>query len=308
MAFNPSSVSINFGFADGYQTSLSGAMTDSQTTCELTVLPTPDEGTLVIEPETDNEEEIYYTSKGSGLVNIPSVSAGRGVNGTAKAHNSGVAVKMLVTKASMDSTKYLGAMMTPGLDTIRYYTATDTWSKPAGLAFITVEVQGGGGGGGAATSDVTMGGSGAAGGYSKKKIATADLGTTEAVTVGALGAGSASSDGAAGTASSFGIHAVGNGGAGGGANGGTSVAGGTGTSGDMNIVGQGGAFGGASVFSDGGSSQLGRGGIGGELGGIGFAASGYGAGGGGGHRNSANNKGGGAGTAGIVIVTEYLSI
>jgi len=107
MSFNPALVTSAFGFQDGYQTTLANSMTDSQTTCELTSLPTPTEGTLVIEPGTDNEEEIYYTSKGTGLVNIPSAVQGRGVNGTAHAHNAGVTVKMLVTKASMDGEKYV---------------------------------------------------------------------------------------------------------------------------------------------------------------------------------------------------------
>ena len=108
MAFNPLLCTENFTYQDGFQTTLSDAMTDSQTTCSLTVLPTGTEGTLVVEPGTTNEEEIYYTSKGTGVVNIPSASAGRGVNGTAKAHNSGVPVKMLFTKASIDALKYAG--------------------------------------------------------------------------------------------------------------------------------------------------------------------------------------------------------
>lgn len=108
MAFDSTTTTESFGFQDNYQTTLADAMTDSQTTCELAELPTPDESTLVIEPGTDSEEEIYYTSKGEGLVNIPSVSAGRGVNGTAKAHNAGAVVKMMPTKAQMDTLKARG--------------------------------------------------------------------------------------------------------------------------------------------------------------------------------------------------------
>jgi len=103
MAFNPALVTSAFAYEDGFQTTLSNPMTDSQLTAEMASLPAGAEGTLVIEPGTANEEEIYFTSKGTGLVNIPSVSQGRGVNGTAHAHNSGVPVKMLITKASLDS-------------------------------------------------------------------------------------------------------------------------------------------------------------------------------------------------------------
>lgn len=110
MVFDPTATTESFGFQDNYQTTLADAMTDSQTTCELSELPTPDESTLVIDPGTDSEEEIYYTSKGEGLVNIPSVSAGRGVNGTAKAHNAGAVVKMMPTKAQMDTLKSLGTL------------------------------------------------------------------------------------------------------------------------------------------------------------------------------------------------------
>lgn len=110
MAFNPVLVTENFAYEDGFQTTLSDAMTDSQTTCPLTSLPTGSEGTLVIDPGTDNEEEIYYTSKGTGVVNIPSAAQGRGVNGTAKAHASGITVKMLVTRTSLDALKYAGAV------------------------------------------------------------------------------------------------------------------------------------------------------------------------------------------------------
>lgn len=111
MSFNPANCTINFAFQDGYQTTLSAGITASDTVIPLTTLPTNVEGTLVIEPGTANEEEIYFTSKATGVVNCPSAAAGRGVNSTAVSHNSGVAVKMLITKASLDAIKYGGALI-----------------------------------------------------------------------------------------------------------------------------------------------------------------------------------------------------
>lgn len=110
MAFNPANCTENFTYQDGFQTTLSSAITASDTAIPLTLLPDGVEGTLVAEPGTDNEEEIYFTSKGTGVVNCPSASAGRGVNSTAIAHNSGVVVKMLVSKASMEALQYGGSI------------------------------------------------------------------------------------------------------------------------------------------------------------------------------------------------------
>lgn len=72
----------------------------------------------------------------------------------------------------------------------RYYwqfTASGTWTKPAGLpdgAMVTVEMWGGGGGGGSHSS----GGGGGGGGYTTAGIRVADLPSTVPVTIGAGGA------------------------------------------------------------------------------------------------------------------------
>jgi hypothetical protein len=108
MAYDPTTTTKAFGFQDGFQTTLGGAITASTTAIPLTLLPTPTEGTLVIEPGTVNEEEIYFTSSGAGVVNVPSAAAGRGVNGTAVSHSSGAIVKMLWTKAGADAIKQGG--------------------------------------------------------------------------------------------------------------------------------------------------------------------------------------------------------
>ena len=178
------------------------------------------------------------------------------------------------------------------------FTASGTWTKDAGLKYVVVEVQGSGANGtnatGTAASD-NAGDGGGSGGYSRKLILASALGATETVTIGAANGT---------TDTTFGSHATG------GYASGTSR--GTASGGDLNISGQQGTtamdpdsdgdyklggFGGDSRFGFGGrsSSQSGT-----------RSASGYGAGGAGGYRSS-GETGGGAGTAGIVIVTEYYS-
>jgi len=188
----------------------------------------------------------------------------------------------------------------------RVYTSNDTWSKPANLKYVEVEVVGGGGGGGSGSDGAPDqgGGGGGGGGYSKKIIAVASLGATETVTVGAAGAAGSGGDGGAGGTSSFGSHASATGGSGGGQSVPSGGAGGIGSSGTLNIQGGGGgsgATGGSPSSGLGGSSVLGGGGRGitgndttGVTGGV------YGGGGSGGVGDA-----GGAGAAGVVIVTEY---
>lgn len=208
------------------------------------------------------------------------------------------------------------------LGSVQTFTASGTWTKPAGCRAVLVEVVGGGGGGGGAPAtggaQTSTCGGGGAGGYSRKWITTAAA--TETVTVGAGGAGGIGGGAAAGAGgtTSFGAHLSATGGALGpaGATTGSVVAttpgglGGIGSSGDINARGGGGTLGvgsanGAAVGGNGGSSHYGGGGLGGDRtdGGAGGA---YGGGGGGSSNTvSAIFKTGGAGAAGVVTVLEY---
>lgn len=78
-----------------FSTVLSTTITATDTTLYLNTLPTPSEGYLVIEPDSDtNKEIIYYTSKGANYVTCPDVATGRGVGGTtAASHSSGATVQ-----------------------------------------------------------------------------------------------------------------------------------------------------------------------------------------------------------------------
>lgn len=188
--------------------------------------------------------------------------------------------------------------------TRKYLTADSpaTWTKPSGIKYIVVEVQGAGGNGG------TDGAGGGGGGYARKTIVAASLGATETVTIGAGGVGTGNT--------SFGAHVTG--GNGGNASGTTAGTAGTAASGDVNINGQAGA--GDSALppghgGGGGNSILGFGApttINGSAVAAKNGANGSGYGGGGAGGTTANDGSptggtGGSGAPGIVIVTEYYT-
>ncbi len=213
------------------------------------------------------------------------------------------------------------------LGAVRTYTSSDTWTKPSGLNFVIVEVQGGGGaaGGTAATngSQWCAGDGGGAGAYARKKVLTASLGSTETVTVGAAGVGVSGTSGGNGGNSSFGSHCTANGGTGGSTSGAASTAaggygsGGAGSStatGDLTVIGgDGGGYVGNPVSNfnvcyggAGGASYFGGGGRSGVANSSGNAGRAYGSGGGaGGRATSQSASTGASGAAGIVIVYEY---
>jgi hypothetical protein len=209
------------------------------------------------------------------------------------------------------------------LDALRIYANDDTWTKPANLDFVVVEVVGAGGGSGGcpttgAGEQVASAGAGA-GATAIKKIAAASLGATETVTVGAGGTGGVgANDGSTGGTSSFGAHASATGGAGGAQGIATSASnnrlgglGGTAAGGDVSIPGGSGGNAGVNagarmIFGYGGGSGLGGGprpattgnGVNGEAYGTGAAGASS--------ISSAAAVNGGDGANGIVIVWEYL--
>lgn len=209
------------------------------------------------------------------------------------------------------------------------FTSTGTYTPTTGMLYCIIEaVGGGGGGGGCATTtsaQVSAASSGGAGGYGRKVFSAATIGASQAVTIGAAGAGGTAganngntggnttvgalltaNGGVLGVAGAAGLVAVGIGGVGG-----------TATSGDINIQGQSGGNAyayyntyGNSMVSAGGSSPFGAGGqssvtSSGQV--AGQAALGNGGGGSGGIcGTSGTQQAGGAGTKGIVVVTEYI--
>lgn len=199
--------------------------------------------------------------------------------------------------------------------TIRVYTSTSTWSRPAtttGLKHIVVEIVGGGGSGGGKTSaSGQYAGGGGGGGYCLLHISWADLSATSTIQVGVgIGgpAGSGAANGNNGGTSSFGAFGSSTGGVGG-LNSGGGSAGGTGVNCDFNTTGNSGSAGHYQSADDGwggegGSSIYGGGGVG-ALNTTGGTATGYGGGGAGAADTTSAAPAGGAGSGGVVIITEY---
>ncbi len=205
------------------------------------------------------------------------------------------------------------------------FTATGTYTPHAGILFAIVECVGnGGGGGGAAASGAgtSGGGGGGSGSYSRVRLTAAQIGGSQAVTVGATGTGGTvgNNTGTAGGDVSLGALCVGKGGAGGvGAaanSAGAGGAGGVAGTGDITAVGNQGTGGygagnGNQVLSSGGSGPSVFGGgvtTFGSGSGVftGTAGGNYGAGGSGGFVIvNGTGAAGGTGATGIVIVTEF---
>lgn len=187
-----------------------------------------------------------------------------------------------------------------GVVSCQTFTASGTWTKPAGIRYVRVQLVGGGGGGGG------HGESGGAGGYSEKIIDVRNI-SSETVTVGTGGSATTYHNvGGNGTATSFGSHLTGGGGYGAirhhGHSGG---GGGIGSGGNVNIPGGGGSGHSPSAGSQGGASYFGGCQLNthhsyGNSGHAGHSA--YGTGGCGAYTSYSNTQ---PGRPGYVIVWEY---
>lgn len=191
---------------------------------------------------------------------------------------------------------------------VEAFTANGTFTVPAQVTTVDVEVWGAGGGGSGTTSG-SCATSGGGGGYARKRITGLTPGATVAVTVGAGGAAGAANSGAVGTGggtSSFGSYASATGGSGAQAvgTGGGAVAGGAGSGGDVNATGGGGSAGSGNttgIGGVGGAGAMGGGGGSASQGAYNGGAGGFpGGGGGGGGAGTTNTSG--AGANGLVVV------
>jgi hypothetical protein len=214
------------------------------------------------------------------------------------------------------------------------YTASGSWTCPAGITSIAVECWGGGGSGGGATGNPAGGGGGSAGAYVKNNAITVTPGTTYTVTVGSGGIGSTSA-GVAGGSSWFNtsttIMAVGGkggalassnsssaagaaavitgnvggttiyyGGAGGTGSTGATAGGGGSSAGTGSNGNAGGVTTGGTAVTGGGAG--GNGGLVGSSGGNGNPGIQPGGAGGGGRAGNSTDRSGGAGAAGKVVL------
>jgi hypothetical protein len=205
-------------------------------------------------------------------------------------------------------------------------TSSQTYTPSANLVGAYVEAQAAGGGGGGVTSTSgfsAAAGGGTAGSYTAGYFTAAQIGASQTCTIGAAGAGGVGANaGGTGGATSFGALLNVNGGADGGADNGSNTAGmrnnggaaGTiPTPGTIQIAGQRGTYGfvlGTNLGGTGGTGGTSRFGAGGMQGvnGNGVAGAGYGSGGGGAaFGGGPATQSGGNGTAGVIVITEYLN-
>ncbi|WP_097307683.1 hypothetical protein [Escherichia coli] len=203
---------------------------------------------------------------------------------------------------------------------VRTITTSGTYTPTPGTKSIIVEVQGaGGGGGGVGTTNstsVAVGCGGGGGAYAKSRITNLDSAYT--VTIGAGGAGGVNGNGGNGGGSSFGSITAGGGFGGGSGNGVPPIiqnSTGIPTASGGNLINQSGSSPiiaialstVAALAGGGGSSPCGVGGGPHGSAGIGFQATGYGAGGGGANAyvNNRAQYNGAAGSNGVVIIWEY---
>lgn len=208
----------------------------------------------------------------------------------------------------------LTALAGGSLRSQQVFTADGTWTRPAGITRVVVEVQGAGGGSGASSTSFPFAtGGGGGGGYASEIIDVTSTSST-AVTVGVGGtAGTVNTgNGGAGGTSSFGAFTSATGGSGGGGASSTGAAPGVGSGGTLNLSG---GYGqtpllpglstAAPIGGAGGDSRLGFGGLGGVSDGTGTAGAVYGGGAGGSATSDSTASGGAIGAAGVVIVWEY---
>jgi len=197
-----------------------------------------------------------------------------------------------------------------GFNSVQTFTSGGTWTRPAGIIKVIMEVQGGGGGGGNADGGYN-GAAAGGGGYARKFL---DVSAISSSTISVGTGGAASADGGASSWADGANTITGSGGleGGGGAAGtgfhGTGGSGGAATNGDINIPGRDGSgispqYGGDSFLGF-GNQYKGPGGTTspdsnnwGTVAGIGY--------GGGGSGVTASGGTAGAGSNGIVIVWEY---
>lgn len=299
-------------------------------------------GTAVVVPSSGNitvtGAQVAPSAVGANVIRTDSLAAN---TYTIEIQQSGTAASKDTTKngvAHFNSAEFTNdqgfiSLVVPSpLSTvaIQTFTSSGTYTPTSGMKYCIIELVGGGGGGGGTTTtgvgEITTAGGGGAGGYARKLASAAAIGASQTVTIGAGGSAGAvgGGNGGAGGTTSLGTLCIATGGGGG--FGGPSVAqnfssayGGTagiGTTGDFLSRGSYGVNGTAGLnFASnggaGGSSFFGGGGQGATTSGgptNGDPGSNYGGGGGAGATGSGGQlqASGGAGSAGVIIVTEYI--
>ena len=198
--------------------------------------------------------------------------------------------------------------LVPGFGSgVQAFTASGSFTVPAGISQVEVEVWGGGSGSFASTSTTASGG-GSGGGYARKRIIGLTPGQAIPVTVGQGGSGgtTAGAAGTAGGSSSFGVYVSATGGSLNATASPTSpqngaAPGGSGVGGDVNLIGSSGQSAFMSAAGFGGGAPMGGAQNSGSVGVPGVFPGG-GAGGAGTGANGTTSFDGAAGASGLVVV------
>lgn len=197
--------------------------------------------TLKVAAIKDLTDAVGFTfSSGSVAANqtlvVGNIDISGTISGASKEYlpsQTGNAGKILYTDGT---SPYWGtAPSTENITSMQVFTSSSTWTKPAGVRYIKVQVQGGGGGGSG------HGESGGAGGYSEKVINVQAVSSVSVTVAGEVNGTYYRGGASNGGSSSFGSYCSASGGYGGNRNnqhsGGLA---GTGSGGDLNIYGGGG--------------------------------------------------------------------
>ncbi len=259
--------------------------------------------------------DLNATALASGTVNnarldtVPTTKGGTGLT------TVGTSGQVLTVNSGADGLEYTTIAGGGGYN-MQVFNNPGTYTPTSGMKAVRVTVIGGGAGANGTTDQTSAGlrpsEPSGAGGVAVEELQAATVGASQPVSVGSGGAGGNSGNtncntGAAGGTSSFGSFVSATGGSRGnsknpfpGGNPGNAGTSGTGSGGDF-----GGQY--RSTNRQGGNTMLGGGGRQAkDSNGGGENAVGIGAGGGGADANTSSRPGGGNGSAGIVIVEEYL--
>lgn len=250
------------------------------------------------------------TSINKVALTAPATSATLTIADGASLVTSGAYSLTLTATAATNVTLPTSGTVALSTRTVQVFTASGTYTAPAGLVSAKVTVIGGGGAGGGSTTANNSCGGGGGGGTAISYLSAATIGVSQTVTVGALVTGPTNGGGSSGGTSSFGSILSATGGSGGSAASASAGAsngggGGVGTGGTLNFSGDHGFPNALSTGGGGGGgSFMGGGGLGINNTGNGTAGLNYGGGGAGGGSNGGTNNGG-SGAAGLVFVEEF---
>lgn len=186
-----------------YTAALNSTLADTTTAATHYYCETGSDGWLRPKPIADVKAELFASPALSGTPTAPTAAAGT--------NTTQIATTAFVTSAI--SSGSAGDSAT--------FTASGTWTCPAGVYTAFVRVLGGGAGGAGGTSNTPGGGGGAA--VENTAVVKVTPGTAYTITIGAGGAGSTTTGGNGGNSSALGITGYG------GKGGATSTSGGSGS-------------------------------------------------------------------------------